>query len=441
MKLQAKTKDGINSKHVFMDSIHVQKFGIENNYPTAVIEPESLDELTYWVKAAWKQRTRILTWGGGFRMYLGDYPGEFEITLCTKKLHNKIDFDPENLTITVEAGMTINNLFKLTSKKGFWLPLDGLISGDETIGGLIAANASGPRRSFYGSIRDLLLGIKAVKGDGIKIKAGGKTVKNVAGYDLSKLFVGSLGTLGIITEATLKLSAMPEINKTVIVAYEKLNDCIAAAEKLLHSRMMPCTLEILNANAASTYASALLHENQHAYILMAVFEGKKEMVDGVSRLAVNELKTLGSRTVAILDKKEQNELHSASYANAVNKDNMLSFKISVPILRLAEVLDYVATLENDTDIQTYTQYSNGIVYLVITYKENAVIDFDNYVGDLRQKIKIFGGSLVVEKAPYEFKKKVDIWGADENHITIMKKIKNEFDPAHIFIAGRFVGGI
>jgi len=167
-----------------------------------------------------------------------------------RQMSRMLEYTPEDMTVSVEAGITLAELQRKLGEHGQWLPVDPPQPGNLTIGALLAGNKSGPRRYGYGTIRDHLLGIKVVLADGRTIKAGGKVVKNVAGYDLCKLFVGSRGTLGAIVEATFKVLPKPETEKIVSTTFSNLEALAESLERLAASNVVPVIIDAHNHGGA-----------------------------------------------------------------------------------------------------------------------------------------------------------------------------------------------
>src|SRR5207302_9840647 len=172
------------------------------------------------------------------------------LVLGLRRLNRLVEHEPGDLTVTVEAGMTMGALQAALSGRGQWLSLDPADAERASIGGVLATNASGPRRHLYGTARDLLIGVTVVTAECAIVKGGGKVVKNVAGYDLPKLFVGSYGTLGVIVEATFKLRPRPDDERLMCVGFDRLKDAGAAVRALMASDLIPNAVELLDATAA-----------------------------------------------------------------------------------------------------------------------------------------------------------------------------------------------
>jgi glycolate oxidase FAD binding subunit len=155
----------------------------------------------------------VVPWGGGTRMSVGAPPARLGVVLVLKRLNRILEHEPGDLTATAEAGITLGALQAELGKRGQWLSLDPAQADRATLGGVLSSNDAGPRRHLYGSCRDLLIGLTVITASGATVKGGGKVVKNVAGYDLPKLFIGAFGTLGVIVEATVKLRPRPDADR------------------------------------------------------------------------------------------------------------------------------------------------------------------------------------------------------------------------------------
>src|SRR5207302_4035321 len=182
---------------------------------------------------------------------LGGIPERFDVLLETTKLTRLLEHEAPDLTCHVEAGITLAEFQAKLATKGQWLALDPPDAQQATIGGILASNASGPKRLRYGTARDMVIGLRVVQASGEIARSGGSVVKNVAGYDLNKLYIGSLGTLGIIVEANFKLQPLPTNERTLILTYANVNDAMQTVMALLGSLLTPSAIELIDAGAAS----------------------------------------------------------------------------------------------------------------------------------------------------------------------------------------------
>jgi glycolate oxidase FAD binding subunit len=179
-------------------------------------------------------------------MGIGAPPQRLGLVLGLKRLNRLLEHEPGDLTATVQAGMTLGALQRELGTRGQWLSLDPAHADEATLGGIVSSNAGGPRRHLYGACRDLVIGLTVVTAAGTLVKGGGKVVKNVAGYDLPKLFVGAFGTLGVIVEATVKLRPRPEADRMVVARFASLKEAGAAARAVMGSDLLPSALDLVD---------------------------------------------------------------------------------------------------------------------------------------------------------------------------------------------------
>ena len=197
----------------------------------------------------------LIPWGGGTAATVGTPAATTGIVLGLGRLDRFVEHEPGDLTATVQAGMTFARFQAALRERGQWLSLDPPDADRATVGGVVAANASGPRRHLYGTARDQLIGVTVVTADGALVRGGGKVVKNVAGYDLPKLFVGSFGTLGIIVELTVRLRPVPEAERWVCVRFDRLKDAGAAVRAIMGSDLIPTAVELLDGDASRAFTA------------------------------------------------------------------------------------------------------------------------------------------------------------------------------------------
>ncbi|MGH8010470.1 MAG: FAD-binding oxidoreductase, partial [Candidatus Binatia bacterium] len=222
------------------------RFAIDGREPQEVVFPESVAQVSQVLRVASEQRTAVAPVGHGAFLHLGNVARRYDLALSLQRLDRIIDYQPADMTVTVEAGMTLARLQTILGEQGQWLPVDPPLPEQATVGGLIATNLSGPARLSQGTIRDFLIGMKAVQSDGTIVKGGGRVVKNVAGYDLPKLYCGSFGTLGVIVEATFKVRPRPQAQGILSLAFPSAEKAMELTFRLLGSELQPFLLELAN---------------------------------------------------------------------------------------------------------------------------------------------------------------------------------------------------
>ncbi|QEL13639.1 FAD-binding oxidoreductase [Limnoglobus roseus] len=260
--------------------------------PLPVQRPDSVADLGRIVSEARSQRQAVYPVGGRTMIELGLKPAKPGVAVETLGLNRVIDYPARDMTVTVQAGITLGELAQVLAKENQWLPVDVPLPGRATIGGAVATNASGPRRLGHGTLRDYVIGISFVTDDGVEVKGGGRVVKNVAGYDFMKLQTGALGTLGIVTQVTLKVKPRPEA--AAVVAFGCSSGELPAVLDLLHkSNSRPAAIELLNA-AAWQAAGFTLMAAKAEWVVAVGFEEKRVTVDWQRSTLLAELKPVVS---------------------------------------------------------------------------------------------------------------------------------------------------
>lgn len=380
--------------------------------PQRTITPETEQEVAEALAEARSAGQAVIPMGGGTMLQVGNLPQRYDLALSTAKLTGIVEYTPADLTVVVRAGTALAALDGELSEHGQFLPLGVPLPSKATLGGALAANASGPWRTAYGSARDMVIGMRMALPSGTVAKSGGRVVKNVAGYDLAKLFIGSFGTLGVITEVALKIYPRPSVVHTLISEIPDLASALRTAGSIRD--LGP---GILDLQVASAGLGAQLGLDGPA-LLVTVGGGEAatgELVSQVEDLA-------GARS---LDGE----------AGARLKDALRDFpatataKLSVLPARLGELADPGSR-------HTSLLYpAVGVAYLRapdLTVAEGQA---------LREQITARGGSLVLLDTPAAWKGEVDAWGTPGPELALMKKVKDVFDPERVMSPGRFIGGI
>jgi glycolate oxidase FAD binding subunit len=406
--------------------------------------PESEAELAGLMKEAWNDRRTMAAIGGATQLHLGNRPRPVQLALHTRRLRGIVEYEPDNLTVSVRAGTPLLDLQQTLAGQNQFLPLDPPGPAHATLGGLVATNTSGPIRFHYGTIRDLLIGISIVHADGTRTKAGGKLVKNVSGYDMCKLYTGSLGTLGIFTELTFKVQPKSEAIATIMVGYESLAGALEATQAFLRADLMPDAIEAFNGTA---YAG-MTGETPHAPWILALRFGE---TDTAVRWQADRLRQLvpaggGSVFNAIGNEESEGFWQKASSAreDSVGSATLL-LKCSALYQSLPEMERRMTEIGARLQAQTALFCHAGTYILYGRYEWPAgacrqspllreIIEFRRYAVSV-------GGHLVVEKIQPEWKEGFDVWGYEAPAVELMRRIKKQFDPKGLLNPGRFVGGL
>jgi glycolate oxidase FAD binding subunit len=390
--------------------------------PFALRTVSSLAEVQDAVRQARETKSALYPIGGANYLHLGGVPTKPGVALKLTGLDQVIDYPARDLTITIQTGMTLGKLAEILAVEGQELPVDGPASA--TLGGMLATNSSGPRRMTRGTLRDYLLGIQFVSDEGKVIQGGGRVVKNVAGYDLMKLHIGALGTLGILTQATFKV--IPKAEERAFLAFGLNAATLGPTLDRLHtSHARPAMLEVLNARAAKALGVPL--PTGDAWVVMAGFEEKRVTVaqqllklkEELTSAPVREITTIpGDSLLAALTKHLQ--------------DGSESFTLNATMLP-SQVASYLQTATSvHPEVQVHAHAAVGVVQIEMPCDmtvENAA--------NIVTKLKPNGaGSVVIQRCPPMWKAVLPKTAMLPVAAEVMATIKQTLDPDQIFNPGR-----
>jgi glycolate oxidase FAD binding subunit len=439
-QLVSALKEIIGEANVIQDPDRLKTYALDGLTPKAVVSPGSVEEVSKLLVYANSEKLAVVPRGNGTKMAQGGVPRKLDVVLSMQRINRITEHDVPNLSLSVEAGITLASVQeKLAGTgKGSFLPLDPPYTDKATIGGIIAANSSGPRRYLYNSARDLLLGIKAVAPCGDIVAFGGKTVKNVSGYDMTKLMIGSWGALGVITEITTKLLPLPEASATLLTSFDDLAKAGSLTRRILHSVLLPSAMELMDGKAASQL------DERGKYLVAFSLEGVGEAVERQAAQIGEMGRKEGAIDTKILKGPEDRtfwirvrDFPLASNAPVILKSNFV-------ISKAAELLgDYEKKARAAGIGCTFIGHAgNGILTTYIL--SDMIVRPDPVVGLISAftaEAVRHGGNLVVESCPGELKAKISVWGQPRSDNALMHKLKEQVDPVGVLNPGRFVGGI
>lgn len=392
--------------------------------PSFVAEPGSTEEISELMKLASEEGLTAAPRGSGTKMDLGNPPRDLDLIVSTARMNEVIEHTPGDQVVRVQAGLKLQDLQEQLASADQMLGIDPPETrAGATVGGIVAANSSGPRRYSYGTVRDLIIGITVVLPDGTIAKAGGKVVKNVAGYDLSKLFTGSLGTLGVIATCNFRLHPKPEASRTVAVEMSDTLSAGQAAQAIVHAQLVPSAME--------------LHWSEEQKLLSILIEGIPPGVEAQAETTSYLLKGFGE--VRTLSDEEVEDLGPLDPPGAGNEE--VAIQISAPPAELTGVLDSVlgATERRGVSPRITGHAGTGTTYVALSGgDEEARV---HVVEELREIWVRRGGSVVVRKAPPSTKSRLEAWGPVGDYLGLLRRVKDKFDPGGNLNPGRFVGGI
>jgi len=393
--------------------------------PLPVARPNSVAELSELVRQAAASDQALYPVGGGTMLDLGLPPTKPGTAVELGALDRVIDYPARDMTITVQAGITITRLQEVLRAEGQQLPVDVPLPDQATLGGAVATNAGGPRRLGYGTLRDYVIGISVVNDEGQEIKAGGRVVKNVAGYDLMKLYTGSLGTLGTITQLTLKVKPLPEASRWVSLECDS-TEVPDLLSRLSTTRTRPCVWTIWGRGKEGEFRGGV-------YVIVA-FEDNVRAVDWQVNRLTEELPDRVRKRVRELKQSQAHELAATLRDSPLTDTSSLTFKANVIPVRTWDFCQMASRCDRFT-----AHAGNGIIFGHLDETEAKAARA--YLDDLNRFASECSGNVVVTRCPTEWKSVVPVWGRPTPDRELMKAVKDKLDPRRIFNPGRFVGGI
>jgi glycolate oxidase FAD binding subunit len=388
------------------------------------LSPADPQELAAAVADAHARETPLYPIGGGTSLDFGLPAKENGVGLSLEKLNRVIDYPARDLTVTVEAGLTMRALADLLAKERQRLPIDVPQADKATIGGVVATNFNGPRRFGQGTVRDHVIGISAVDGRGSPFKGGGRVVKNVAGYDFCKLLCGSMGTLAVITQVTLKVRPRPSASAIVTYDATDLDRVEALLAALTTTRTTPVAVELTVPNGSPRE-------------LLFGFEGTHVEVEWLVAQLEREFLPLGAKPKQVVRDSETADVwQRLTMFGCAPESSSLVLKLNVRPSRVVELCKTVGTLVPNASIQAHA--GSGIILVDcgdLPSHEAAKL----LIRDLRPAAAAAGGQAVVWNCPSpdEWTRQA-FWGPTRDDDAVMRAVKRQFEPHGLLNPGRFI---
>ena len=436
-------------------------WAIDGVEPLEVVSPSSEDQLSRVVAQANADGTALFPRGGGTRIDLGGVPSRPGIVIDMTGIDQVVAHNYADLTATFQAGITMRQVSETLSQHGQLLAVDPPLPGRATLGGTLAAGVSGPLKWHFGHPRDTVIGMKVVQPDGQVTKSGGQVVKNVSGYDMSRLHVGGLGSLGIILEASFKLTPVPMYEKTIVAAYRSIEGAQSTALGIFNSHLMPLAMTAFDASAARRIGMETEPSRWHLAVRLG----------GRSRTLDRQVDDVTS----ICGKADSYELESMEGRSAerfwqslrdLGWDSesapLLGIHVSAlpsDLVKIVSAVDQTQCPALDPSIVTQPAFGAVDIFWYIrnpspdnrpvgALREAPPPDDTSQADELRRMISQFqrsitqiGGSAVVQRCPPEIKRDIDVWGGEPPGIETMRRLKKQYDPNNTMNPGRFVGGM
>ncbi len=400
-----------------------QEFRVDDLLPSRVMRPADAQDAARGLRLCDLVPAAVVTWGGGTQMRLGATPRRYEVAFSTERMTRLLEYEPADLTCRVEAGMRLQDLQESLRAQGQRLPLEPPHPERATVGGMLAANANGLGRARYGTVRDWVIGIAVAYPSGKLARAGGKVVKNVAGYDLMKLHIGALGTLGVIAEVNFKVQTRPQVEATLIAHLDTPAAAVDTGTALARQYLAPAAAVVLDQSALKDCGMTA----DWRWTLALKFEGYAREVEAARDKATSLIRAAGGRVEG--DDVPSRFWHAARDWSAPDGD-LVVVRAIVPLTAIHAIFGVLPE-----DSQVMAQPAAGLVDVRVPAA---------FAASILRRLRTAGGDqgqVIVAAAPAAVKKELDVWGPPPPGFPIMRALKQALDPNGILNPGRFVGGI
>ena len=456
--MPSRLADIVGAANAVTNPRELADYEVDGKQPTAAARPATANEVAELVKFAAAENLAVIPSGSRTKLGIGMPPSRYDLAIDVSRLDRVISYDPGDLTLTVESGISVSKLAAALAEHNQFLPLEVPFYDRATVGGTLSSGVDSPLRQLYGTPRDFVLGMEFVTGEGALAKSGGRVVKNVSGYDLHKLFLGAIGSLGIITRVNFRTFPLPQRMATVLAAFRWASGAFEFNRAIQKSLLRPQGVEIL-----SPAASVILNASQRGKPLFAGHDSAWWVAVG---LASNE---------SVIERCER-EL--SAMAQSADRDSLESFELlkndsqariwaaicefPSAILRASPRAAIFRVSCLPKNFAGLCEGSDGIakkssLRIVHAFRgvggaHIALLPAEENLGTMPQlkqacaemldtSANWWKTSVTIPWCPLEFKLDLSIWGAPRQDFLLMQKVKRAFDPHGIFAPGRFVGGL
>lgn len=401
----------------------VPEFGFS---PEVILYPENIEEISRVLGFASRKGIRVFPFAGGTKLFLGNPVGAVGAALSLKRLGRVLFHEPSDMVSTVECGMEVREFQSAVGRENQLFPVDppGLDSG-ATVGGLVSTNLCGPMSTRYGTCRELILGVRAVRADGEIISLGGKVVKNVAGYDIPKLMAGSLGTLCVLVEATFRLYPRQPFSRTLVLGFDNHVSCSRAAGAILAADVVPTCFEILDERLSSEFAAA---PGAKRSILLRFDSFEEAVIEQIKQVV--EVTSGESVSFVEMGNEDSRELWDSAREFPFSSGADFSSKLALPVTASIEVLSDIGSSPalSGVAVRCLSRPARGSALISVSGAGEEAVEAARFLEDLADSL---GGRIMFSGVRRELGERIKAWGDFGEALFLMKNIKRRFDPGNI----------
>ncbi len=437
----------VGATNVTDDPAQLATYEVDGMRPGAAARPGTAGEIAELVKLAAAEKLAVIPTGARTKLGIGMPPARYDLAIDMTRLDRVISYDPGDLTLSVEAGIPLTKLAAALAEHKQFLPLAVPLYERATIGGTLASGVDSPLRQMYGTTRDFVLGMEFVTGDGALAKSGGRVVKNVSGYDLHKLMLGAIGSLGVITRVNLKTFPLAAETRGWLAGFARAEEAFTFAKSIRKSPLAPQTLEIFDGPAAALLGSALPIGRTEWSVAISVAGNER-----VLERSAGDLQNMSSNANAVafgaLDAAAALELCAAIRefpALTANKfTDCVIAKVTALPTQMAETVRTLKNIATERRLPCAVFARGvGVIYFALLPTERDATTMTRLAQCAKEIVSGAGKNNrgMILRSPLELKREMNVWGTPGEDFPLMQRVKQAFDPHGIFAPGRFVGGL
>jgi glycolate dehydrogenase FAD-binding subunit len=453
----ARIAQRFGAENAVVSAAELSGYEVDSARPAAAVFAKSPEEIADLLKFAASENLAVIPCGARTKLGIGMPPARYDIALDLSRMNRVLAYEPRDLTLGIEPGMRFSTLATTLAAEKQFLPLNPPFFQRATIGGILAADSASPLRYSYGGPRDFVLGMEFVTGDGAIAKSGGRVVKNVSGYDLHKLLIGSLGTLAVITRANFKTFPTPPEQVVFVTAFDDVALALEFCKLLARSPLGALQLDVISPDASqifSAHSDAEIALPARRWCAVVSAAGNARVVERHRRElpAIADLAN-ASGLVALGDTMQSMKVAAALLGRVREFPALaLSANAAATIFRIAAlpstmtaVAQKLGTLAKEHAMSAATVIRpHGLIYFAILPMTNDAKTFGKLAKFSEAVFRAsdeLGSKARIEFAPAELKRAVNVWGTARPDFGLMRRVKNVFDPQSVLSPGRFAGGI
>jgi len=456
VKLAARLENLVGRGHVLGSEVELRDYVIDGCIPAAIARPASAEQVAEVVRFAGSEKLVVVCCGSRSKLEIGMPPRRYDLALDLSGLVEVAHYDPADLTLSVDAGLRLSELATVLAAKGQFLPLMPPCFGASTVGGTIASGMDFALRLQYGSARDFLIGAEFVDGKGQLCKSGGRVVKNVTGYDIHKLLIGSQGTLAAITRLNFRTFPLPELSAGLLASFRSSESAFTFRKEILDSGLPFASVEVFDPEFATLLTNVCKRMDSNAlephasrqWSIYAAFNGNEAVVGRVHRELQARANRAAAATAEFLDQRANNSLN-AGLREAFDwlrraTPNVALLRISQLGFTPAQVEDLQKGIPQSPLRSAFLFNGCGTALLALLCEDDGASGreaLEQRLTELLQRLNGGPGSATLLHAPSWLKTRCNVWGAPPPDFRLMQRVKAAFDPENTFSPGRFVGGI